>query len=205
MQARSFVGTARRIEAYADATLALREMISAQAWTYGWSFVRAVREFGELVRASAPLPYEQGADPAVDEAVADLLARLDGWPYLPAIRDNHPARRAERAVVVGDLTVIPLSRSGPGVHNWLVLVRFIDWKLARIAEKVRRVRSRLRQAGDVTPYAGVWKSGLAMLESTQTVVRYLWRRRRTVAQRVPEMTEEPERFGRWALEQITER
>lgn len=205
MQARSFVGTVRRIEAYADATLALSEATSTPVWNNGWSLLRAVREFGELVRASAPLPYEQGADPAVNDVVADLLARLDGWSYLPAVGEDHPARQAGRADIVGDLTVIPLSQSGPGVHNWVVLVRFLDWKLARIAEKVRRVRRRLRQTGDVAPYAGVWESGLAMLEATQTVVRYLWRRRRTVAQRVPETRDEPERFGRWAIEEITER
>lgn len=203
MQLRSFVGTIRQIEARADAALAVREVADTQVWTEGWSFVQTIRDFGELLRASAPLPYERGADPTVNDAVADLIDRLYGWPYLSEIDVDHPARQADRAVVIGDLTVIPLARSGPEVHNWLVLVRFLDWKLRQIIEKVQRLCDRLHRMSDKSPCAGVWESAASMVEATQTTLRYLWRRRRSVAQRVPETSDHPEMFGRWALEQIT--
>lgn len=203
MQLRSFVGTIRQIEARADAALEVREVANIQVWTEGWSFVQTIRDFGELLRASAPLPYEQGADPTVNDAIADLIDRLYGRPYLPEIDVDHPARQADRAVVIGDLTVIPLTRSGPEVHNWLVLVRFLDWKLKEIIEKVQRLCDRLHRVSDGSPCTGVWESAQSMVEATQTTLRYLWRRRRSVAQRVPETSDHPETFGRWALEQIT--
>jgi len=205
MQARSFVGTARRLQSHADATLSLPEATTDPVWTHGWELVCTIREFGELIRASAPLPYEGGADPTVDDAVASLLNRLYGWPYLPAVESDHPARLADRVDVRGDKTIILLSRTGPGVHNWLVLVRFLDRKLERFIEKAQRVRERVRQAGDSAPYAGVWETALSMLETTLTGLRFLWRRRRTVAQRIPSRTERPERFGHWTLEQLTSR
>lgn len=207
MQARSLVGTAARLEAYADATLALPVVTSRTAEEHGWAFVFALRELGEQLRASAPVPYEPGQDRAVDESVAALLGELDADSMLAAeaLEEHGAARRRRRVVTVGDRAVVPLSRTSPGVHNWPVVLDALDRRLETVDEKLQRVEARLHRAQDAAPYEGIWTTALEMLAATRTATGHLWRRQRTIAHRLDGFDgaeDGPRRFGRWALEHM---
>lgn len=206
MHARSLVGTAARLESYADATLALPVVTSEATGQNGWAFVYTLRELGEQLRTSAPVPYQPGKDRAVDESVATLIAELDGDSILSAevLDDYELARCHHRVRRVGEYAVIPLSRVGPGVHNWPVVLNLLDLQLENTAEKLQRVRTRLDRADEPEPYAGLWKTADEMLEATRTVLQHLWSRQQTIAYSVDEVTDGPRQFGRWALENIGE-
>lgn len=211
MQARSLVGTAARLEAYADATLALPVVTSTAAEEHGWAFVFALRELGEQLRASAPVPYEPGQDRTVDESVAALLAEMDADSMLRAesLEGHATARQRRRVVLVGDRAVVPLARTSPGVHNWPVVLDDLDRRLEAVDEKLQRVESRLHRAQGTAPHEceGVWTTALEMLATTRTAIGQLWRRQRTIAHRLDGFgpgEDGPRRFGRWALEHMDE-
>lgn len=211
MQARSLVGTAAWLERCAEATLELPVVTSAETGHNGWDAVDAVRELGELLRSSAPIPYERGTEPAVDETVAAVLADIDAGS-LPSADDDgssaygpglERALERRRVVRVGDAFVVPLSDRAPGVHNWPVVLEALDGRLETAAETFQRVGTRLERAAG-TRHHDIWTTALEMLESTRLSLQYLWRRRQTLGHAIDGADDdgEPRRFGRWALEHM---